>query len=561
MNARSFRGLAVAGLALVAACGGSDRTGPTALDAHITLSGESFRPGDVMTVTATGLDAGTGTVTATFGGASFDLVRLGDSAFAAFVPVVTPGAATLSVVFPDTTATFPVTIQPALTFADPAATLDSIFDAYRAALSDIAPEGVNAGAWETETDLLDSLLLAAKGKIATMTLEERVTLARLLVSGGEVAPSGAFFVAAGDSCAAKELGMLDAVGHAGKGIGAALLAIPVGLFSETLEAQLMVTAKASVRKLVTAENARTRQCRVPTRTNLSGTGVRGAPPVEPGVAGSGSAVAPYRFFKGYKMRFQFSGEFRPVSRDDISDDALLATVDGAYRGVLGLAKQNLTKLPTWARGEIALLPPAVADRAAGPSAPGELRPEDLQVSAVSPASVSLTAGIDGDYLTLTSNNTVTSDIPFTFDVVNSAKPTVKVPLSGVLRPMMTATWQDIGHTFQGDRTTEVIGGVTYGKLTCSGSLKLKVKGGDQGEWGDFHWLQVGPNEAELSDTTALAHESFQEGDHPFAGSWFWRSNVGGNPTYSPFTVYFRATYTDLVSNEVKETPVYSFTCN
>jgi hypothetical protein len=561
MNARVFRGLALAGLALVAACGGSDRTGPSAPAPQITLAGETFRPGDVITLTVTGLDVSEGSVAATLAGTSFDLVRLGDSAFAAFVPEVLPGAATLSVPFEDTTVSFPVTIEAAITFADPAATLDSIFDAYRAALSDIAPEGIDAGAWEEETDLLDSLLIAAKGKVAAMTPQERVTLARLLVAAAEVAPAGAYFVAAGDSCATKELGVLEAVGHAGKGIGAALLALPVGLFSETLEAQLMVTAKASVRKLVVAENTRTKGCRVPTRTSLAAIGIRGAPPVEPGFAASSSGAAPHRFFKGYKMRFQFSGEFRPLSRDDLSSDGLLATVDGAYRGVLGLAKQNLTKLPTWARGEVALLPPAVADRASGPSAPGELLPEDLQISAVSPASVSLTRGVDGEYLTLTSNNTVTNDVPFTFDVVNSAKPSVKVPLSGVLRPMMSATWQEIGHSFQGDRTTEVIGGVTYGKLTCSGSLNLKVKGGDQGEWGDFHWLQVGPNEAEVSDTTALAHATFQEGDHPFQGSWFWRSNVGGNPTYSAFTVYFRATYTDLVSNEVKETPVYSFTCN
>ena len=560
MNARVFRGFVLAGLALVAACGGGDRSGPSAPVAHITLAGDTFRPGDVLTLTVTGLDVSEGSIAATLGASSFDLVRLGDSSFAAFVPAVPAGAATLTVPFDDTTATFPVTIQEALTFADPAATLDSIFDAYRAALSDIVPDGVDAAAWEAETDLLDSLLIDAKAKVATMTPQERVTLARLLFASAEVAPVGPYFVAAGDSCATKELGVLEAVGHAGKGIGAALLALPVGLFSETLEAQLMVTAKASMRKLVSAESARTKGCRVPTRTTLAGIGVRGAP-AEPGASASASAPAPHRFFKGYKMRFQFSGEFRPVSRDDLKDDGLLATVDGAYRGVLGLAKDNLAKLPTWARGEIALLPPAVADRAPETGTPGELLPGDLQISAVSPASVSLTRGVDGDYLTLTSNNTVTTDVPFTFDVVNSAKPTVRLPMSGVLRPMLTATWQDIGHTFQGDRTTEVIGGVTYGKLTCSGSLNLKVKGGDQGEWGDFHWLQVGPNEAEVSDTTALAHATFQEGDHPFQGSWFWRNNVGGTPTYSAFTVYFRATYTDLVSNEVKETPVYSFTCN
>lgn len=558
---RTSRVLFATLLVFAAACGGGDgSSGPSAPAATVTLAGDTLRPGDILAVTITGLDVAGGDISATLGTTPIDLVTLGDSAYAAFVPAIAAGPKTLTIPLGDTTAVFSVTVLAAVTIADPQATLDSIFDLYLAGLSAVAPEGVDSASWARETALLDSLLTDAKAELAALTADERLTLARLLTpltQGIGSAPS-LVSAAADTACAAKQMDALDAIYLGSRGVAAGLLAIPTGLFSQRLADQLMVVAKASIRRVVATEHVRNKTCKVPTKVVLSGTGVRGAP----GVTGAATfAAGPDRFFKGRPMKYSFSGEFRPVSRDDLGRDPLLATVDGAYRGILGLAKGNLSKLPVWLQSEVALLPPSIAETPSGASTPGAVTAEMLQIASVSPASVSLTAGSDGESFTVTSGNTVTSDVNFTYDVYFASNPTVRKKMTGVLRPPMTATWQDIGHTFQGDRTNELIGEVVYGKLTCEGQLNLKVRGGDQGTWGDFHWVQVGPGDQENSDTTALAHANFEEGDHPFSGSWFWRSNNGSGPTYTPFTVYFRATYTDLVTNEVKETPIYSFTCN
>lgn len=549
-------------LLLLAGCGGGDGGGPSAPVVSLTVVNDTLRPGEVVVVTGTALGAFPAQVAAQVGGADFDLLKVDDSTLAGLVPATGAGDVMLTFALADTSAALPVTVLAPLDFADPAAAIGAVLNAQAAAFPEAAPEGVDSAAWAAESALLDSLTAEAIAANGELSPAELLALARLLAPFGAdtTAPVAAPSLLGEPGCETAESAILKATYQGSLGISTSVAASIAGIFSDRLKKTLDVAATNAMRQMRIAFHARNAKCKVPKQLRYAGVGVRGVAGQEGAPALVASAAGPDRFFQGYRMRYSLSGDLRPVSLQELSKDALLATVDAAYRKVRTIALGNLARFPGWAQTILNTLPPSVAETPPGPLTTEAMAPSQVRIERVSPASVSLTTGVFGEQFTLTSGNSVTSDVPFTYDLVSVADPTVRKSMSGVLRPFMSATFGPSGQVFQGERSVVNIGGVDYGELRCGGSRPLHVTGGDMGVWQAFEWTLSSAKTAADSVSEPLAATTFEAGDHPFQGSWYMRWRENDTPVYVPFTVGLRVSYIDQVTDSLKYSSEYWFTC-
>jgi hypothetical protein len=125
---------------------------------------------------------------------------------------------------------------------------------------------------------------------------------------------------------------------------------------------------------------------------------------------------------------------------------------------------------------------------------------------------------------------------------------------------MSATFGASGQVFEGTRSVVNIGGVDYGQLTCGGSRTLKVTGGDKGVWQEFQWVLQSSKTAPDSVADPLSEVEFEAGEHPFNGSWYFRWRENNAPQYIPFTVGLRVSYIDEVTDSLKYSTEYWFSC-
>jgi hypothetical protein len=454
-------------------------------------------------------------------------------------------------------------VLPALTFGDPSTAIEAMLNAQVAALPEIAPEGVDSAEWAAEVALVDSLVAEAIAANGELTSDELLALARLLAPFGAdtLAPVLAPSLLGDPTCTQAETSALKASYHFSLAMSSALAAKLAGIFSDRLEKTLDVAFTNGMMQAKMAIAGRNTRCKVTREIRYTTTGVRGVDQPEATSASSAQAAGPDRFFKGYRMRYSLSGDFRPVSQQELSKDALLATVDAAYRKVRSLAIGNLARLPVWAQGIISTLPPSVAETAPAPVTTEAMAPAQVRIERVSPSSVSLTVGSLGDQFTLTSNNTVTNDVPFTYDLVSVADPTIRRSMSGVLRPPMSASFGASAGAVTGVRTSEWIDGFEYGKLTCGGTRDLLVTGGDKGTWQAFEWV-FQENGSAVADSVSepLGAAEFEAGAHPFFGTWYniRRDDLG--PAFVGFTVGLRVTYIDQVTDSLKTSTEFWLTC-
>lgn len=550
-------------LVLLAGCGGGDSGGPSAPVVSLTVVNDTLRPGEIVVVAGIALEAFPALVAAQLGGASFDLLKVDDSTLAGLVPATGAGNVTLTFALADTSASLPVTVLAPLTFPDPAAAIGAVLNAQAAAFPETAPEGEDSAAWAAESAFLDSLTAEAIAANGDLSPTELLALARLLAPFGAdtTAPATAPSLLGETACTQAEGDALRAVYHGSLAVSTSIASAIAGIFSERLRKTLDVASTNAVRQTRVAMLGRNAKCKVPKFIRYTTTGVRGvAGPAEaPGQVAS--AVGPDRFFKGYRMRYSLGGDLRTVSQQELAKDPLLATVDGAYRKVRGMVLGNLARFPAWAQPIINSLPPSVAETPPGPLSADAMAPAQVRIERVSPASVSLTTGALGDEFTLTSGNTVTSDVPFTYDLVAVADPTVRKSMSGVLRPFMSASFGVTAGVVTGVRTSEWINGFEYGKLTCGGTRDLHVTGGDKGTWQAFEWT-IQENGSAVADSVSepLSPVEFEAGDHPFYGSWYNIRRDSLGPAFVGFRVGIRVSYIDQVTDSLKYSSEFWFTC-
>lgn len=547
---------------LLAGCGGGDSGGPSAPVVSLTVVNDILRPGEVVVVAGTALDAFPELVAAQVGGTSFDLFKVNDSTLAGLVPATGAGNVALTFALADTSASLPVTVLAPRTFADPAAAIGAVLNAQVASFPETAPEGEDSAAWAAESAFLDSLRAEAIAANGDLSPAELLALARLLAPFGAdtAAPATAPSLLGEPACTQAQGDALQAVYHGSLAVSTSIASAIAGFFSERLRKTLDLASTNALRQTRIAMLGRNARCKVPKSIRYTTTGVRGVagPAGAPGQVAS--AVGPDRFFKGYRMRYTLGGDLRTVSQQELAKDPLLATVDGAYRKVRGMALGNMARFPAWAQPIINSLPPSVAETPPGPLTADAMAPAQVRIERVSPASVSLTTGTQGDEITLTSGNTVTSDVPFTYDLVAVADPTVRKSMSGVLRPFMSATFGPSGQVFQGERSLVNIGGVVYGELRCGGSRPLHVTGGDKGVWQAFEWTISSAKTPADSVSEPLTASEFEAGDHSFQGSWYMRWRENDIPVYIPFTVGLRVSYIDQVTDSLKYSSEFWFTC-
>lgn len=563
---------------LIAACS-SGVTGPDAPRLGITAQVDTVRPSGLLLVDITGGIARADTVFGTLGGRAVTLSRVDSTTLALLAPDVAPGSYSLRIDLAGDTLATPVTVLQGLTIADPTAEIRARLAASRSAWPVTAPAGIDSAQWARLRRNADSLIAATEAALASSSAEERLAVARMLAALLPAAPSaaltGSAAISAGKSpvlppesafffklsvCKQAKLRLIASTVVT---IGAAaalkiswtapvpppykLVGVPV-----TAAALALATVNTS---LQLAEMLAT--CNI--MSDLF------ADPADPFASGwrmggtDATVVTPNRFFTGRDVPYFLSGNFRPVSKQELSTDADLKQASSLLDDISAAYGFIVSKVPQWVADLLPAAPARLSQMSPGAIRLRRVPATGVKIENVRPSTVQLTYSESDSSVRVRAGQTVTDDVPFTFDVVSTWDPTFKVTKSAVLRPMMSATVLAYPATVTGTRTTTTdANGNRVGTLSCGGSVTVRVKGGDQARWGAFRWTITGPGT--LSGTDPLTQTPFESGDHPFSGSWYWAWSENGNAVFKPFTVTVTIDYTDLLTNTVKQVPAITFNC-
>lgn len=573
-------------LILAAACGG-ESTGPSG-SPSISAVVDTVRPGAILAVrlenTTTAQDSAAGTL----GGQAITLYRMDASTLALVTPDIATGAQTLRVELTGGALTTSVTVLAPLTFTDVEATIGATLDAQQAALPMDAPTGIDPATWAGNRLALDSLITEAKAYVDSLSPSEQLQLARLLASA-QLAPTPApTFAAAAAAAAAfrtaglpplvpaslnwrdetcrNTLGRLTVAGvaAAGSGYGLGLFLIsPIPNPLLKYGGALVMAAAYTASGLVTFKEwaQAGMDCQVQKTTDLNTSESSGATlaGVKASPSRSANAIGTPRFFQNRPRTFYPVGEFRKLSKDEIAKDAVIASVAKLIDDLHRLASSLQSRLPGAVARRLPPLPSRLSQTLAGAASSQAVPPLGVSIQNIRPASVQLTSNAAGEFaIQLRTGAAVTSDVPFTFDVVSTYDSKIKKTLSGVARPMMSGVALPYQATITGTRTLTTINNIQYGRLACGGAVTVRISGGDKAEWEDFSWVQTGPttnSAVEPIRGTGGSKVTFESGDYPFNGSWWWQSNENGVPQYKSFSIAVTITYTDLVTNTVKSVPI------
>lgn len=572
-------------LALAIACGG-ESTGPSASPA-IRAVIDTVRPGALLAVRLENATTTQDSVAGLLGGQAVTLFRVDATTLALVTPDVSAGAQSLRVDLAGGSLTTSVTVLAALAFADAEAAIGTTLDAQATALSALAPSGIDPTAWAGDRAKLDSLIAEAKAVVDSLSPTEQLQLARLLASlqvapePGALALDVAAFTGGPPPFAPASLNWRDvtcrntlrrmtkagiAAGISGYGLGVFLTApIPNPLlkYGGALVAAAAYTASGLAAFQEWAQAAV--DCQVQKSTDLSDTEASNAIAANSTAApvATADAVAAPRFFQGRPRTFYPVGEFRKLSKDEIAKDAVIASVADLIDDLHRLATSLAAKLPDAIARRLPPLPSRLSQTVAGAFSLQAVPSAGVRIENVRPSSVQLTSNAAGELaIQLRTGAAVTTDVPFTFDVVSTYDSKVRITRAGVARPLMSGVALPYPATITGTRTITTVNNVQYGTLTCGGAVTVRISGGDRAEWEDFSWVQTGPSTNSAVEPIRGAggtKVSFEAGDHPFNGSWYWTWSENGVPMYKSFSVAITITYTDLVTNTVKSVPI-TFNC-
>ena len=526
------------------------------------------------------------TVMGRIGTTAVRLVRVTPTTFAALLPELPAGQSTLQFSVGGTALRTTVTVLAGESIADPLGVITASLDATLAAVPSARPSGIAAGEWSARRATLDSLVREAKAQVSTLSAAERLALARLLratqVPPGGVSTSTMMLRPSASDLVSAQFFKLSVCQSAMAQVvrsgmpsllmlGGMVVFIMAPMDPITKVVGTLATAAAfSGTLLVTIDNVwkASEVCGVEEQTdlqdnflaNLQSRGLVSGVSARV-VTTSHTASATRRFFVGRPVTQYPVGTFRRLSTTEIAKDALVKRMAELLDALSTKISAVSSRLPDRVQALLPSLPPRL-----GP--PGSARieavpPSAVRIANVTPASVQLTATASGDAVLLQTGADVSEDVPFTFDVISTYDPAIKVTKSGVARPFMSAAAVAVPATVTGTRTITVSNGLQYGTLTCGGGATVRVKGGDFAEWRNFAWQITGPSTLSGSDPIRAdggGIKVFESGDYPFTGSWYYSWAENGQPVYRAFTVTINITYFDRVTKTVKSVTPFSFQC-
>jgi hypothetical protein len=587
---------AVLATATLAACGSGDApAGPEAVPLSLRLHADTVRPGGVLLVSVVGGRAAQDSIAGTIGGLAVTLARVTDSSLVLVVPEAPAGESTLAVDLAGDTARAVVTLLPAIAIDDPHAYLNAALDAQLTIVPAIAPTGITADDWGAKRARLDSLVQEAKTQVAALPAEDQLALARLLASlappaedaaAGSLTPAArlsgvgmAPMAAANMTAAANMLEWRDPTCRNAirRFLGAGFPALySAGSLAFFLMAPIpnplikgagaVASAAAFAGTMLVALDRHVEMvaaCGVQKTTDLSEDPFESDASLAAARSTVRTAATTRRFFQGRGVTYYPVGTFRPLSNEEIGKDADVSDIADLIDGMHEKVAKVLSLAPSFVASKIPAPPRRLSQTPPGAATARAVPGTGVRIENVRPASVQLTSSPADLSVTLTSGAAVTDDVPFTYDVVSTYDPTVRKTMSGVARPHMSATVLPYPTTVTGDRTVTTDGnGNRVGTLTCGGSVTVRVKGGDTGEWGTFGWTMSGPET--ISETTPLSSVDqpaiFEAGDHPFSGSWYYAWTENGEAVFKPFAVTVSITYTDRLTGQAKTVPAITFNC-
>ena len=550
----------------------------------VRLLADTARVGSVLMLDIDGAAVTADTLTARIGSTPVRLVRTTATSFAALMPEMPAGQATLQFTVGGTPVSASVTVMAGLAISDPVGTIRAALDATAAAVPATPPTGVSATEWNARRATLDSVVHAAKAQVASLSAAEQLTIARLLSAApavqASVGTSSVMLNTAtqdGSSLVSAQFFKLSVCQSAMAQVvrtgmpsllmlGGMLVFIIAPIDPITKAVGTVATAAAFAGTLlITIDNVQKAGvvCGVEEQTDLqdnflANLQVRGLSDVSASV----QAAGPRRFFVGRPVTQYPVGTFRRLSTVEVAKDALVKRMADILDKLNTKVSSVSSRLPESVQALLPLLPARLG-------APGSARleavpPSAVRIDNVQPASVQLSATVSGDAIVLQTGASVTDDVPFTYDVISTYDPSVKITKSGVARPFMSAMAVNVPASITGTRSiTTDANGIQYGTLTCGGSATVRVKGGDFAEWGNFAWAISGPSSITGSDPIRGPNNSpsvFESGDHPFSGSWFYTWSENRQAVFKPFTVTVTISYFDRLTNSSKTVKPFSFNC-
>ena len=568
---------------LLVACGGGDGgSGPDGSGVSLRLAADTVRPGALLRVTVEGARIATETVEATLGGVALSMVRASDSVLVAVAPDVAAGSRTLSIALGADTPQATVNVLAAPAIANPQATITTILEAPLLQAPVTAPIGYTTAQWSEMRARVDSLVQEAKAEVAALPAADQLALARILASLGTPPATQMMSVISG-------IAPVDATGTAIFGDGAcanakarvtqySILSLyslaglvifigapPANVFLKVAGIATMAASFAGTTLLlVSTWPEMAASCTVNTTVDATETDQynRLLSLSQIGGATASQAAGPKRFYRGFGVNYYTSGMLRPLSTAEIAKDAIVAKLSATLDELHSDFNRLVNRLPAAARRKIPALPPRLASPVAGTM--GELPASAVRIENVSPSTVQLAKTGADDRITLTTGATVTTEIPFTYDLVSVYDATVRKRMSGVARPFMGATVAPYEAEMVGTRTIVPDANANLmGVLTCSGSPTIRVRGGEQGEWENFSWTMSGP--VNITETEPIREDDgsrvvFEEGDFSPGGSWYTSFHENGQPVWRSFTVTIRLSFKDLLTGEIKQVPTITVTC-
>jgi hypothetical protein len=568
---------------LLAACGGGDGgSGPGGSGVSLRLEADTVRPGALLRVYVEGAEVTTDVVEATLGGTAMTLVRASDSVLVGYAPEIAAGSRTLAIALGTNTPQATVNVLAAAAIANPQATIATFLEAPLLQAPVAAPVGYTTAQWSEMRARVDSLVQEAKAEVAGLPAADQLALARILASLGTPPTTQMMSVMSGitpvDATGTAIFGD-GACGNAKArvtrfsilslyGLGGLLVFIAAPPVNPLLKVAGIATMAASFAGttllLVTAWPEMAANCVVNTTVDATETDQYDRLLALTQLDGTtaSQAAGPKRFYRNIGVAYYTSGMLRPLSTAEIAKDAIVAKLSATVDELHADFNRLVNRLPAAVRRKIPALPPRLAPPVAGRIE--ELPASAVRIENVSPSTVQLAMTGAQDRITLTTGATVTTEVPFTYDLVSVYDATVRKTMSGVARPFMSATVAPYEAEMVGTRTIVPDANANLmGVLTCSGSPTIRIRGGEQGEWETFAWTMSGPvsiSETEPIRTDEGARVVFEEGDFSPGGSWYTSFNENGQPVWKSFTVRINISFRDLLTGEIKNVPAITVTC-
>lgn len=395
---------------------------------EVRVASANVRPGSVIEVIVPGGIGTTAPVPATLGGAAMSFVPTSESTLVSIVPDVEAGDHELRAHLDAATGVGIVAVLSAPLIGAPATHAEQILDDYAAGFPIAPPDGVSSDAWAKRRATLDSIISEAKARIAALSADEQLAIARMLAGFAASSGAGAAFTSVAldlNPCSAATVEALRASIAASISGGALLVFLTAHGTGVIQAAGVAVSAAALYAAGTAASVAWARVGMECARQESIGISEWSSSSVVIGAAVS-AAFQPLELQRGIVTPVRVEGAFRPVSRADASGNPALAEALSWLDKVIA----TFDLFPTFVRDLIGS-PPAGPPAVAGDAMIRAVEPTRVTIENVTPTSVTLAAEPSGDVLLLTASTTSGAETPFTFDIV-SADARVRATISAII---------------------------------------------------------------------------------------------------------------------------------